>query len=676
MNDYGRADAFLAPLLWSPDVHGDRCFYYDVFVSHARHDGSEPLVALLRDCGLRVWYDAHQEMNDIRWSQRIIYGLRTSRSILCVIGTEPLEDHWWSRAEIETATLAAAATGVERIFLAHLDPKQAIPTWLRAHPVWLRSDAGPVSRAAVEVLAGQLRGLNRVANLAHPRPDPIRLERRICQVRDRHAQMRQEDPLLRRLDAFRSRRQDASWAEVEAEISRLANEEGVTESPRPPQCSLARMRLFVDRAFLELQESTKGETGAESQMDYEERTRITRALYEMRCAFDALWPPPTAPLEDREGEEARILSEDLELLAALPLNADRRGCAHVALDRLATAGVSHAFIVAQNCLRWETNPELVRMLSRTLSESRSHQDRASALLVILKSAVDEEEWPFEQLADLDGSARLLQAARVTTAAGIDNLFHSKRRDELVARMIHVCRAESLVEVETTIRDAEMASGLISRGSGLFSINPHAATEACSILSHVVAACAASWPLANQMKLWKLPLSCVFRALAVAEHAFGGDSESAEAKAAFLRALAIPINEDALLLGVSLDGLGDPDEGDDPDAGRRKMRSLAKLESGDSTALVVELAELEISRRRSTLRQLGGDVYVLREGASLDARVYSADFHRYCDTSDAEFRQLERRCACARSLPSPDPRVQRVFDVALEIVRRWQGIAWL
>src|SRR5262249_45693926 len=98
-------DIFNIPRLWSPEAHGSRCFYYDVFVSHASGDGSECLVRELRARHLRVWYDTGQVMNDQMWTTRICWGLRASRSILVVIGKIPLEEYGW----VWTEALAARA---------------------------------------------------------------------------------------------------------------------------------------------------------------------------------------------------------------------------------------------------------------------------------------------------------------------------------------------------------------------------------------------------------------------------------------------------------------------------------------------------------------------------------------------------------------------------------------
>ena len=74
-------DIFYVPRRWSPGTHGSRCFFYDVFVSHASGDGSEHLVDALRESGVRVWYDASQVMDDRLWATRIVWGFQCSRSV-------------------------------------------------------------------------------------------------------------------------------------------------------------------------------------------------------------------------------------------------------------------------------------------------------------------------------------------------------------------------------------------------------------------------------------------------------------------------------------------------------------------------------------------------------------------------------------------------------------------
>lgn len=64
MDMCGHDDVFQKPRLWSPDVYGDRCFYYDVFVSHANGDESDELFETLSPHGILVWFDKQQVMDD------------------------------------------------------------------------------------------------------------------------------------------------------------------------------------------------------------------------------------------------------------------------------------------------------------------------------------------------------------------------------------------------------------------------------------------------------------------------------------------------------------------------------------------------------------------------------------------------------------------------------------
>lgn len=89
---------------------GDRCFTYDVFISHALGDRSAPLAEALSRHGLDVWYDNRQSMDDGRCSARIIRALSMSRSLLS------LESRAWVRAEAAAARAAGDAAGVERVF--------------------------------------------------------------------------------------------------------------------------------------------------------------------------------------------------------------------------------------------------------------------------------------------------------------------------------------------------------------------------------------------------------------------------------------------------------------------------------------------------------------------------------------------------------------------------------
>src|SRR6185436_8237247 len=161
--------------------------------------------------------------------------------------------------------------------------------------------------------------------------------------------------------------------------------------------------------------------------------KIESALYYLRVESDRLWPRPKLPLKGAGGLEARCLVDDLGLLVSLPLSTDTRGFAHLALQRLAEAGVLHAFDVLKSCLRWEWDPILVKETARLLTKHSEHCQRDDVVLFLLKSDIHElGPVLVDRLRD-DKGVLLRHYAHRLTATNLSKLPDHKKRFELSER---------------------------------------------------------------------------------------------------------------------------------------------------------------------------------------------------------------------------------------------------
>lgn len=363
-----RDDIFQIPRRWSPEEYGDRCFYYDVFVSHSNGDESDELVEALRRHDIRVWYDKHQDMVDARWSTRIVWGLQSSCILICFVGSQPLEQHAWVQTEINAGRLAAEAAGFERVLVVHAGTKQEVPSWLVGSPIALRYFPGGLDDGVVQQFAAGLRDRNRVA-IGTSSPPFAALMRRAREVGN-----------LRK-NPIHNPKQLEAMSDID----------------------------FLEKYTAEaLQEVAQGRSVDE----IKDGSVACRLLYLVRVASDGLWPPAKQPIDGADGIALRFLADDLGLLASLPeLSPDSRGFAYVALGRLAEAGVTHAFEVLRTCLRWEWEDALIAHVASILARYPQHRDRDDALLTLLKSERFFNSWPLELLAEPDSAVRLKHHAR-------------------------------------------------------------------------------------------------------------------------------------------------------------------------------------------------------------------------------------------------------------------------
>jgi TIR domain len=159
--DY-RHDTRATGFLWNREDYGDRCFYYDVFISHSSIDDPTEFVTALRRFGLRIWYDRYEPMDDANWLSRVYIALRNSRSLLVFAGAGPLEEHAWVRFEVATADMAAKKANVERVFVAVGNMGARIPSWLINRPAIFQLDSSNSEDDSIKNCADKLRELNRV----------------------------------------------------------------------------------------------------------------------------------------------------------------------------------------------------------------------------------------------------------------------------------------------------------------------------------------------------------------------------------------------------------------------------------------------------------------------------------------------------------------------------------
>jgi hypothetical protein len=501
-------DVFLKPQTWSREAYGDRCFLYDVFISHANGDESEELAEALRRHGLRVWYDKYQNFEDIRWSTRIVWGLRATRSVICFVGSKSLEEHSWVRTEICASLTVGEAAGLQRVFLALMATDLLVPTWLADVPVVLRYKPGMLSDNVVQPIAKQLRSLNRVT--IETSSPPL-------------------DSLMKRAHTIRSARQR----------NRPKADKGAA--------TLEALKECVALAFEIVAKATSPE-----QVD---AGLITRALYNVRLASDVLRSRPGSSVSDTDEAAVRILANDLGLLASLPLTSnDTRGFAYVALERLADVGVVRACEVLRFCLRWEWSQDLVRLTANMLARHPAYFQRDEAVLVILKSEIYNDSLAVNLLEKTGDNVVLLRRyARRLTAQEISKLALPKRTVELTRQMALAVHHSNPTEVELVIRDAIPLSGITRAWSNYISIDPNASSEVSAILSALVLQCALSWQRVPEhlVRLWFLQFeTLVIGPLQALDYVFGSRCRASEAMSAYIYDLEVPIIEHEGLLSCA------------------------------------------------------------------------------------------------------------------------------
>lgn len=122
------------PLNWHQQIHGNRAFIFDAFISHATSDGSSALVEDLRKHGVRVWHDESQEMGDAMWSMRLVNALIHSRYVVLVMDAESdVLEREWVNAEWQSALEAERVSGVRRAVIARATAAYVSPA-LSIHP--------------------------------------------------------------------------------------------------------------------------------------------------------------------------------------------------------------------------------------------------------------------------------------------------------------------------------------------------------------------------------------------------------------------------------------------------------------------------------------------------------------------------------------------------------------
>jgi TIR domain len=589
---------------WSREIYGDRCFYYDVFISHANDDGSAELVEVLSRCGLRVWYDKNQKMDDARWSMRIVRALGAARSVLCFVGSRSLEEHAWVRSEISAARAAADAAGVPRVFVVLAGTQELVPSWLAGDPVAVRYKFGELADHMILEFAIQLRNLNRVSIETSLPPHGALIERALAVQASRQHQ---------------------------------------TLEPVAGASTLKRLQELIARAFEVVAAARSGKEV--NVMD------ASNALYLVRLASDPLWPPPPIPsFEDTKGSAARIMSEDLGLLASLPeLNADSRGCAYVALERLAEAGVAHAFEVLRACLRWEWAEDLIVMVSDVLTRHPEYRHRDEAVLILVKSELLHDLWPLDLLRRDDDSVRLRHWTRLLTASGISNsLALVKRTQELTVQLDLAVREPDATRVELVLRDAIPASGIMHAWSNYFSLDANAPFDAAVVLPALVLRCARGWPPERRAELWWVPFEMlVCGPLRALDGAYGPRCRALEAMATYIATLEEPVAQHEKL--------------------------LTNITETDRAHPAVQLAIGELHARRNTIVALRNAPTITRNGNTFDVKIYSVNF------TTARTAWEEARCLLEYQVSDytadewQTQEIEQKIEVARRILAVWKGI---
>ena len=489
-------DIFYVPRHWSPETHGTRCFFYDVFVSHASGDRSEDLVNALRAHDVRVWYDKTQAMDDRLWATRIIWGLTRSRSVLVTVSGVPLLDHKWVRTEALAARAPSLATGIPRLFVAQIS-QSVIPEWLQACEVILSAPDGVLDPAEVSIAATRLRDLNHISVSTTPPP----------------------------------------WPRLLAHPARCAGPNTTTAIPEIDEHDvLGWLTAWVwqiiryVRAFGDKPAPHKAHT---------------LMYYHMRLESDKLWPP-REKLAEATSDRAQRLAEDLEMVASVPgLTTDTRYAAHLVLERLAHAGVIRAWQVLRACLSWEWDSTIVSEIVKSLKDSPESMGREDAILSILKGDLqDDKTWPLHFLDERADPVRLLHYVRTQTASEVRRLPKDKSAQELAARMAVAASEVSSSNVELVLREAIAASGLDSDGCGRFRVTGALLqAESAAMLVSLIFQCAREWPVERRVELWQLRFERLVAApLRTLDHLLPNATDGVEALEAFVSCMETPLLE--------------------------------------------------------------------------------------------------------------------------------------
>lgn len=104
-------------------------------------------------------------------------GLQASCSLICFVGSQPIDEHPWVRVDIEAGRIAAEAAVFDRVFVVHAGEKEVDPNWLICDPIGLRYDFGNLSVIEVQEFATRLRNLNRVSIDTSPPPFAALMQR-------------------------------------------------------------------------------------------------------------------------------------------------------------------------------------------------------------------------------------------------------------------------------------------------------------------------------------------------------------------------------------------------------------------------------------------------------------------------------------------------------------------
>ncbi len=605
-NTNNRDDIFRKPQFWSPEVYGDRCFYYDVFISHANNDESSELVEALERCGLRVWYDKHQDMDDAMWSTRIVWGLRNTCSILCFLGSQPLEKHIWVKAEINAGRTAEEAAGCQRVFVTHAGSEQEVPSWLADVQIYLRYKVGALQKTAVQKFAARLRNLNRVAVDTSSPPHQVLAQRA------RAIKILYEDKIF-------------AWQKLDSAIK---------------SGDIVEILQAYTEGALEV-------IGQASVLEEVDVSAMTYKFYQLSMRSSSLSQEAELPLAGADGTTARLLADDLGLLASLPtstLTVDSRGAAYIVLERLAEAGVERAFDVLRSCLRWEWSDTLVEGVSNFLGKHPEYQRRDEAALILLKSDIRSNTWPIDLLGDGDEVIRLRYHARRSAAREISALAPLKRSHELTSQMDYAIEALSVARVELVFSAAIQASGIANSWSNYFWMNPEAQIDAAAILPALVSKCAREWPANHRIRLWHIPFEgTVVGPLEALHHTHGDACRASDAITDFISALEAPIAEHEVL--------------------------LTNIPESACKYHCVRLALKEIQVRRSTIQALRSRATITRDGDQLDIKVYPDDHYKTSNGLE------ELRSATLVDPQAPPKKLQHFIDIARRVQGAWQDIPY-
>jgi hypothetical protein len=380
-----------------------------------------------------------------------------------------------------------------------------------------------------------------------------------------------------------------------------------------------------------------------------DHSAIGNDLYRLRIVFDGV-----SFVEEGfdETDTAMIdsLADDVGLLACLPsLNADTRGFAYAALQRLCEVGIVHAIDVLRACLRWEWDDDLVLMIADTLAQHPGHRARDDAVLVLLKTGLLRDPWPLDCLNDDDALVRLRHFTRRLTAVEIAKLAPPKRQIELGEQMSIAIRDGDAVKLEEVLRAAALDSGIAYSSSNFFAMRTQAPNDASVVLPTLVAQCARDWPSDLRARLWAPNFELlVFGPLAALDHSYGEACGAAAAIRAYASAMEAPLLED---------------EG--------RLRDLPK---GTASLVVVRLAHAELEARRRTIDALYERAEIRREGSLLKVEVFSflPDFE--ASAARDRLRQLHRSSGTlaekVRARFGPWRTARRIAEAVLE---RWSAV---